>query len=67
MIRNEGTVDRVVRVVSGLVLLSLVFVGPESWLGLLGVVPLVTGLAGYCPLYRVLGVDTAPGAHATQE
>lgn len=55
---NEGTIDRVVRVLVGLVLLSLVFVGPHTWLGLFGVVPLVTGLVGFCPLYRVLGVHT---------
>lgn len=55
---NEGTLDRVVRVVVGLVLLSLVFVGPHTALGWIGVVPLLTGLVGYCPLYRVLGINT---------
>lgn len=60
MIRNEGTIDRLVRVVAGLVLLSLVFIGPKTWLGLIGLVPLVTGLAGYCPLYRVFGIGTCP-------
>ena len=58
--RNEGTVDRVVRVVLGLGLLSLVFVGPHTWLGLVGLVPLLTGLVGYCPLYSVLGLRTCP-------
>ncbi len=60
MTRNEGTVDRVVRVVAGLALLSLVFVGPKTWLGLIGLVPLLTGLVGYCPLYRMLGIHTGP-------
>lgn len=60
MNRNEGTIDRVVRVVVGLALLALVFVGPKTWLGMIGLVPLVTGLVGYCPLYRVLGVKTCP-------
>ena len=59
MKRNEGTLDRVVRVVLGLALLSLVFVGPQSWLGLVGIVPLVTGLVGFCPLYRLVGTSTA--------
>ena len=59
MKRNEGTIDRVVRVALGVALLALVFVGPQTWLGLIGVVPLVTGLVGYCPLYRVLGLSTA--------
>ena len=59
MKRNEGTVDRVVRVVLGVALLALVFVGPQTWLGLIGVVPLVTGLVGYCPLYGLLGLRTA--------
>jgi len=58
---NEGTIDRVVRVLVGLVLLSLVFIGPQTWLGLFGVVPLVTGLVGFCPLYRVLGIHTRTG------
>lgn len=60
MTRNEGTIDRVVRIVAGLALLSLVFVGPKTWLGLIGLVPLVTGLVGYCPLYRILGIRTGP-------
>lgn len=60
--RNEGTLDRVVRVVLGLALLSLVFVGPHTWLGWLGVVPLLTGIMGFCPAYRLFGINTA---HAT--
>jgi hypothetical protein len=55
---NEGTIDRAVRIVLGLGTLSLAFVGPHSPLGYLGLVPLVTGLIGFCPLYRVLGVNT---------
>jgi membrane protein implicated in regulation of membrane protease activity len=58
MVRNEGTVDRVVRIALGLVLLSLVFVGPVTWLGWFGLVPLATGLVGFCPLYRLIGVRT---------
>ena len=64
MKRNEGTLDRAVRVVLGLALLALVFVGPHTWLGLLGIVPLVTGIVGFCPLYRLVGLSTAPPARA---
>lgn len=58
MSRNEGTIDRVLRVILGLVLLSLVFIGPQTWWGLIGLVPLVTGLMGSCPVYSMLGVNT---------
>ena len=55
---NEGFADRLIRVVVGLVLLSLVFVGPQTPWGWLGLIPLVTGLVGFCPLYRLIGVNT---------
>lgn len=58
MTRNEGRVDRALRVMVGLVLLMLVFVGPQTPLGWLGLVPLLTGIAGFCPLYRLLGVNS---------
>ena len=57
---NEGTLDRVLRVVIGLVLLSLAFFGPRSTWGYIGIIPLVTGLAGFCPFYRLLGISTCP-------
>ena len=53
-----GTVDRVVRVVFGLAVLSLVFVGPQTMWGWIGLVPLVTGMVGWCPLYALLPVNT---------
>jgi hypothetical protein len=58
--RNEGTLDRTLRVVVGLAAISLVFVGPKSPLGWIGVLPLLTGLAGTCPLYSLLGWNTCP-------
>lgn len=58
MIRNEGTIDRALRVVAGLALLALVFVGPQTPLGWIGLVPLVTGLVGVCPVYSLLGIRT---------
>ncbi len=62
MTLNEGTLDRVIRVVLGLALLSLAFVGPKTWVGLVGIVPLLTGIVGFCPLYRLVGVRTRPAA-----
>ena len=58
--KNEGTLDRVVRIALGVTLLSLTVVGPKSMLGLAGVVPLATGLLGVCPLYRLVGLTTCP-------
>lgn len=60
MTTNEGTVDRVLRILVGLGLLSLVFVGPQTPWGWIGVVPLITGLIGYCPAYSLLGLSTCP-------
>ena len=57
---NEGTIDRAVRIIAGLAILSLAFVGPQSPLGYLGLVPLATGLLGFCPAYKLLGLSTAP-------
>jgi hypothetical protein len=56
--RNEHIVDRVIRIVVGLGLLSLVFVGPQTYWGLIGLAPLATGLIGSCPAYTILGVGT---------
>ena len=56
--KNEGTVDRVLRVIAGLVLISLVFVGPQTAWGWIGVVPLVTGAIGSCPVYSLFGINT---------
>ena len=60
MPRNEGTIDRALRVILGLVLIALVFVGPQTAWGWVGVVPLLTGLVGFCPLYRLVGINTCP-------
>jgi hypothetical protein len=57
-VTNAGTLDRLIRIVVGIALISLVFVGPRSMLGLIGIVPLVTGLVGFCPLYRLVGLNT---------
>jgi hypothetical protein len=56
--RNEHPVDRLIRVVAGIALLSLVWIGPQTAWGWVGLVPLVTGLIGRCPLYRLFGIST---------
>lgn len=56
--RNEHVIDRAVRVVLGLGLLAIAFVGPATPWGFLGVVPLATGLLGSCPLYTLFGIGT---------
>jgi hypothetical protein len=58
MSNNESGLDRTLRVVIGVVLLSLVFFGPHTAWGWIGLVPLATGIVGFCPLYRLIGVDT---------
>ena len=50
----------VVAAVAGLALISLVFVGPQTPFGWIGVVPLLTGLVGWCPVYTLLGLNTCP-------
>jgi len=60
MTPNEGRWDRGLRILLGLALLSLVAVGPQTAWGWLGLLPLITGLVGYCPLYRVVGLSTCP-------
>jgi hypothetical protein len=60
MTRNEGNLDRALRIIAGLALISLVFIGPQTPWGWIGVVPLVTGLVGMCPLYSILGISTCP-------
>ena len=59
---NEGLADRVIRVAVGLLILASFFVieGNARWLSLIGFVPLLTGVAGYCPLYTLLGMSTCP-------
>ena len=58
--RNEGTVDRAVRVIAGIAMVSLAFVGPKTPWGYLGLLPIVTGLLGSCPAYTLFGLSTCP-------
>jgi hypothetical protein len=63
--QNEGIVDRVVRIALGLGLISLALVGPVTPLGWIGLVPLVTGIAGTCPIYRLIGIRTVSTSKAS--
>jgi hypothetical protein len=64
MEKNVGGIDRVVRIVVGLALLSLVFLldGDSRWWGLIGLVPLATGTLGWCPAYLPFGIKTCKTA-----
>ncbi|MDD5300528.1 MAG: DUF2892 domain-containing protein [Gallionella sp.] len=57
---NEGTIDRAVRVIAGLVLIGLAATGTVGIWGWIGIVPLLTGAIGVCPAYAILGVSTCP-------
>jgi hypothetical protein len=57
---NEGTLDRALRIAAGLILLALTLTGTIGVWGWIGVVPLLTGAIGFCPLYTVLGIRTCP-------
>ncbi|MHB0970995.1 MAG: YgaP family membrane protein [Thermoanaerobaculia bacterium] len=57
---NEHIAERVIRVIVGLGILSLTVIGPKTLWGLIGILPLVTGLIGSCPAYTLLGISTCP-------
>ena len=57
---NVGSLDRILRIIAGLAILSLYFVGPKTPWALVGLVPLITGLVGMCPVYSLLGINTCP-------
>ncbi|MBL8201555.1 MAG: DUF2892 domain-containing protein [Chromatiales bacterium] len=58
MNKNVGSLDRGLRVVAGLALLSLTVIGPKTLWGLIGIVPLLTALVGWCPAYTLFGIRT---------
>lgn len=55
---NIGTIERIVRVIVGVVILSLTVLGPRSPWAYFGIIPILTGLSGWCPLYSVFGIST---------
>jgi hypothetical protein len=58
MTQNIGTIERAIRAIVGIGLISLVFIGPQTVWGWIGVVPLVTAIIGWCPPYAMLGINT---------
>lgn len=58
MKKNIGTVDMVIRFIVGLFLLSLIFWGPKTLWGLVGLVPILAGAIRFCPLYSLFGINT---------
>lgn len=58
MTANVGGLDRTLRIIVGIALLAMVFVGPKTMWGLIGIVPLATGLFKFCPFYPLLGIST---------
>lgn len=60
LVVTEHPIERVLRALVGLALLSLVFVGPKTKWGWIGLLPLLTGVTGLCPLYTMLGISTCP-------
>ena len=63
MSSNVGGVDRALRAVVGLILIALVFVGPQTPWGWIGLIPLLTAVIGFCPAYTLLGVKTCSVKH----
>ena len=57
--RNVGTIDRALRAIVGIILIALVFAGPKTMWGWIGLIPLATAVFGYCPPYSILGWNTA--------
>lgn len=57
---NEGALDRIIRMIVGLAIISLVFIGPKTPWAWFGLVPLLTGLIGFCPAYALFGIRTCP-------
>ena len=62
MKQNVGSVERTIRIIAGAAILSLAFIGPKTPWAYLGIVPLATGLMGWCPPYALLGLSTCAKA-----
>ena len=58
MKQNVGSIDRALRAIIGLGLISMVFIGPQIVWGWIGIVPLATAVMGWCPPYALLGINT---------
>ena len=60
LIVTQHPIERVIRVLVGIAILSLVFIGPKTPWGWIGILPILTGASGLCPLYTLLGISTCP-------
>jgi hypothetical protein len=60
MQRNVGNIDKLLRVIAGIVLIAMVFVGPQTPWGWIGLIPLATAAMSWCPLYNLVGITTCP-------
>lgn len=58
MKQNIHNIERIARIILGLIILSLVFVGPKTAWGWIGILPIATGALGWCPPYQLLGIST---------
>jgi len=59
MPQNVSTIDRATRLILGVAVLSLVFLGPQTAWGYIGLIAVITALSGFCPLYRLFGVSSS--------
>lgn len=67
MKKNVGLTDRIIRALAGVVLIALVFVGPQTAWGWLGIIPIVTAGMSWCPLYTLIGIRTCSTDTAAKE
>lgn len=58
IMNNVGGIDKTLRIIIGVVLIALVFIGPQTAWGWVGLVPLLTGFINFCPLYRIFGLNS---------
>lgn len=66
MSMNEGVLDRVIRIILGIVLIALAVTGRWAPWGWVGVIPLLTGIVGFCGLYQLIGIKTCPAQTTTK-
>jgi hypothetical protein len=67
MNKNVGNVDRSIRIVVGIALIAMVFVGPQTQWGWIGLIPLATAAMSWCPLYTLIGVQTSADRPANKK
>lgn len=63
MTKNMGSADRAIRAIIGVVLIALVFIGPQTVWGWVGIIPIATALMGNCPAYSLVGIKTCKNSN----